>query len=403
MSNLSQEEIDALLGGTAAEPSDAAQEVAPLPEAADLSGFEDPALVLREERSLYLTDEEADALGEIGNICMGTSATTMHTLLGRKVTITTPDVSVYRAENVLSPYKSPFLVVSVEYIEGLFGKNLLILQDYAAALITDLLMGGDGNIDKDNVELGELHLSAMSEIMNQMVGASATAMSNMMGSPVNISPPTATSVGVGENVGQFLDGTDMVIKISFDMEIEGLLKSKLMQLMTIETGKMLVDSLMHMGDTTPEEQPTPAPQPAPAPVAPPAPVTAAPTHSAPPAAKAVAQPVAATQPRRVTEVKPLALESFDEASAGTGDEVDLDLINDIPLQVTVELGKTKKNLSDILNFGHGSIIVLDKLAGELVDVIVGGKSIARGEVVIIDENYGVRITEIFKSGRAGAL
>ena len=402
MSNLSQEEIDALLAGTAQEPSDAVQEIAPLPEAANLSGFEDPALVLREERSLYLTDQEADALGEIGNICMGTSATTMHTLLGRKVTITTPDVSVYRAENVLSPYKSPFLLVSVEYIEGIFGKNLLILQDYAAALITDLLMGGDGNIDKDNLELGELHLSAMSEIMNQMVGASATAMSNMMGSAVNISPPTATSVGVGENVGQFLDGTDMVIKISFDMEIEGLLKSKLMQLMTIETGKMLVDSLMHMGDAAPhtpsEPEPAPAPQPAPAAPAPSAPSAAAPAYSAPPAAKA-----AEAQPRRVTEVKPLSLQSFDETSTSAGEEVDLDLINDIPLQVTVELGKTKKNLSDILNFGHGSIIVLDKLAGELVDVIVGGKRIARGEVVIIDENYGVRITEIFKSGRAGAL
>lgn len=399
MSNLSQEEIDALLGGTAAQSSDTAQETGPVPEEADLSGFEDASLILREDRSLYLTDEEADALGEIGNICMGTSATTMHTLLGRKVTITTPDVAVYRAENVLAPYKSPFVVVSVEYVEGLYGKNLLILQDYAAALITDLLMGGDGNVDKNAIELGELHMSAMSEIMNQMVGAAATAMSSMMGSPVNISPPIATSVGVGENVGQFLDGTDMVIKISFDMEIEGLLKSKLMQLMTIETGKMLVDSLMHMGETAPAEQRAPASQPAPAAAAPApvAPVTAA------PAAKAAAKPATPPQPRRVTEVKPVALESFDEPPTGAGDEVDLDLINDIPLQVTVELGKTKKNLSDILNFGHGSIIVLDKLAGELVDVIVGGKRIARGEVVIIDENYGVRITEIFKSGRTGAL
>ena len=339
----------------------------------------------REDILQFFDSNEIDALGEIGNICMGTSATIMYTLLGRKVTITTPTVALYKIDNVLASYKNPYLAISVEFIDGLVGKNLLVLSDYDAALITDLLMGGDGVINKKEFELSEIHLSAMSEVMNQMMGSAATAMANMMDDNVNISPPQVARAEVGDSIGKFLDWESPVVKISFDMEIEGLLKTKLLQIMSIKMAKELISSLMHIGEG-PEEAPAPPPPP-------PKPQPAAPPKQ---------QPAPPPQPEKqhVKAVKPASYQSFDEpvpaAFAADVNTANFELINDIPLQVTVELGKARKNLNDVLNFGIGSIIVLDKQAGELVDVIVNGKRIAKGEVVIIDENYGVRITEIVK-------
>jgi flagellar motor switch protein FliN/FliY len=299
-------------------------------------------------------------------------------------------VNLYRSENVLAAYKCPFLAISVEFIEGLYGKNLLILKDYDAALITDLLMGGDGDIDPDNVVLNDIHLSAISELMNQMMGSAATAMSDMMGDGVNISPPDVFRMEADENVAKFLDGATPVVKVSFDMEIEGLLKSKLLQIMPIDMAKDLISMLMKTHAHSEPEAPQPEP-----PAKPTAPVPAASPVSA---AKrsASAAPPAKAQPLKA--VKPAVFQSFDEPVAQATEEDEkasnFELINDIPLQVTVELGKSKKSLGEVLNLGIGSLVVLDKLAGELVDVIVNGKRIAKGEVVVIDENYGVRITEI---------
>ncbi len=401
MSSLSQAEIDALLKG---EPADASANTGELDlsafglnnDAATNNGTDEDSFAQGEveDISTSFDPNEVDALGELANICMGTSATTMYALLGRKVTITTPRVALYRTENVLSSYKRPFIAINVEFVEGIIGNNLLILKDYDAALITDLLMGGEGDFDKDNIELNEIHMSAMSEVMNQMMGSAATAMSNMMGGSVNISPPQVSRMDVDETIGKFFGNEPLVLKISFDLEIEGLLKSKLLQVMTIAVAKELLNTLMN---PAPTERSKPAPA-APAPKA----TAPAPAPAPYPMPMGGAAPAAAKQDRQsVKAVKPMNYESFDEApsaaqsySQGNGN---LELINDIPLQVTVELGKTKKNLNDVVNFGIGSIIVLDKLAGELVDVIVNGKKIAKGEVVVIDENYGVRITEILRT------
>lgn len=401
MSSLSQAEIDALLKG---EPADASANTGELDlsafglnnDAATNNGTDEDSFAQGEveDISTSFDPNEVDALGELANICMGTSATTMYALLGRKVTITTPKVALCRTENVLSSYKRPFIAINVEFVEGIIGNNLLILKDYDAALITDLLMGGEGDFDKDNIELNEIHMSAMSEVMNQMMGSAATAMSNMMGGSVNISPPQVSRMEVDETIGKFFGNEPLVLKISFDMEIEGLLKSKLLQVMTIAVAKELLNTLMN---PAPTERSKPAPA-APAPKA----TAPAPAPAPYPMPMGGAAPAAAKQDRQsVKAVKPMNYESFDEApsaaqsySQGNGN---LELINDIPLQVTVELGKTKKNLNDVVNFGIGSIIVLDKLAGELVDVIVNGKKIAKGEVVVIDENYGVRITEILRT------
>ena len=387
MSNLTQEEIDALLQGNMAK-SDETPSSNPSPRIEDIGQYFSPV--------------EIDALGEIGNICMGTSATTMNMLLGRKVTITTPQVSLFQPDEP-SSYDRPMVAVNVEFTQGLHGKNLLILKDYDAALITDLLMGGDGTVDPDHIELNEIHLSAVSEVMNQMMGSAATAMSHMMGDTINISPPNVFQMQVGENVDQYLDGTVPVVKVSFDMEIEGLLKSKIIQAMSIEMSKGLISSLMPVHDepdSKPVLQPTPEPPPPWPPVtASPPPVTDSRPEPASPLRNGPGMQVVEQQ--RVKPVKTVSYDSFDEEGESQIDVglglSNFDLIHDIPLQVTVELGKTKKNLSDVLNVGIGSIIVLEKQAGDLVDVIVNGKQIAKGEVVVIDENYGVRITDLIKT------
>ncbi len=382
MSDLTQEEIDALVSGTRTTLTD---EVLAEDEK-DMQAFETMDADIQEDINEYFDRDQVDALGEIGNICMGTSATTMYALLGRRVSITTPKVGLYKAENALTSFKWPLLAISVEFTEGMFGKNLLVIKDYDAAVITDLLMGGEGHVDKNKIVLNEIHLSAMSEVMNQMIGSAATAMSDMMDRKVNIATPEVQQASANDDVSNFLDGAPLVIKISFDMEIDGLLKSKLMQIMPVDMAKMMIDKLM-----PPESK---EPEPRRAAPAPSAAAQSAPSQRAPQPASQVP-----AEPKRVQPVKPATYQAFDEpfiASTADISHINYDLINDIPLQVTVELGKAKKNLNEVLNFGIGSIIVLDKLAGELVDVIVNGKRIAKGEVVVIDDNYGVRITEIIR-------
>ena len=376
-----------------------------------------------ENKDGMLTAEEIDVLGEVGNISMGAVATTMYSLLDRRVSITTPRVHVYAASDVLSVYQIPFVVATIEYVEGITGNNLLVLRIEDAALITDILMGGDGTIEKP-IELNEMHLSAMSEIMNQMMGASSTSLSKILQKPVNISPPTSSQVDAGYDVSTLLGDEELVTKVSFDMEIEGLLKSELIQLIPYEVSrgfaKMFMDSGMGMatGDVveSPKPAPTPAraPEPAPPPAAPaPPPEAAAPPQpypagappyppqpypagapQYPPQGAYPPYPAQAVAPGRLVDVHPMQFQQFDSNSP-VGEQSGMDLIYNIPLQVTVELGKTKKEISEILEFSMGTIVVLDKIAGDPVEVVVNGKLIARGEVVVIDDSYGVRITDIF--------
>ncbi len=373
-----------------------------------------------------LTAEEEDILGEIGNMSMGAAATTMYTILGRKVNITTPKVFVYpNLVTMLEEYNVPYIVVEVEYTEGINGRNLLLLKTSDAAMITDIMMGGDGNVDPEHVELSEIHLSAISEIMNQMVASGATSLAQILSMVVNISPPKATLVDLAINDTGLWEGeTDAIIKISFDMEIEGLLKSELMQVMPLSFGRELVDTLIKSQSAEAEKPPLEqsiqeeyTPYSAPADTPPPAaPVPAQYPEYAPPPGPQYAQPApqyappppqynpppmvpnpqyASSYSTPPVNVQPVQYQSFDPqpTSFNTVHE-NLDMIIDVPLQVTVELGKARKSIKEVLDFNIGSVIVLDKLAGELVEVVVNGKLIARGEVVVIDENYGVRINEI---------
>ena len=387
MANLSQEEIDKLMKnppaaaapGATPEPGETDAERVPVP------GGAEGGPGMRDSDDDILSAEEKDILGEVGNICMGAAATTMYALLGHRVTITTPRVHVCRSEELLSVYKSPFVVVKVEYREGTEGTNLLLLKEQDSILITNLLMGSEER-PAAGATLDEIHLSAMSEIMNQMIGSSATSLSNMLSVPIDITPPEAVRVGEDTDISPFLDGSQLAIKVSFDMEIEGVLQSELMQIMSIDTGRKMAKAMLGASAGT---QCTPG-EGAGKTAEPPRKEDGRPDRGAPAVGKEKA-------PSGQVSVKPATYEAFEGAEpkkAEAANGAAIDLIGNIPLQVSVELGKTKRSINDILNMGIGSVVVLDKMAGELVEVIVNGKRIARGEVVVIDENYGVRITDI---------
>ena len=394
--NLTPEQVEAMLSGMS-------------PQA---ETFADP----------ILSAEESDILGEVGNMCMGASATTMYTILGRQVNITTPRVYVYpNLLDMLQEYNVPYIVVEVNYTEGVMGRNLLLLKVSDAALITDIMMGGTGDVDLENVELSELHLSAISEIMNQMVASSATSLSEILSKKVNISPPIATLVDLAFDTDIWADDGEEIIKISFSMEIEGLLSSELMQVMPLSFGRQLVDSLL-LDQSDMASIPSAGQEPI-REFLPDfdfynadrsttnASSSQGGTYSPPPTQRtepynqsqdAYTQQAYATPGTYAApvNVQPVQYPDLNSPSVSFNSvHENLDMIIDVPLQVTVELGKARKSIKEVLGFNVGSVIVLDKLAGELVEVIVNGKLIARGEVVVIDENYGVRITEIVAPNR----
>ena len=385
---LSQEEINALLGG------------------ADTgSGAED---VSSANSEVMLTPEESDALGEIANISMGTAATTLSVLVNNRVDITTPTVTYTTMEELAERQETPCVFIYISYRVGLEGKNMLILNERDVKIITDLMMGGDGtNLD---AELGELHLSAICEAMNQMMGSASTSMSSMINEMVDISPPTATRVDFGEEFpDEFKNLIDQTfVQVSFKMEVGDLVDSQIMQLYPMEFARRVYEQFRGsaMGaDAAPEESSAPpAPEPAPAPA--PQPQMTAPQPEMQPQMAApqmtMQQPMAGMQPMYAMppqdiNIQPAQFQSFMPVQNLNGIAPEnIDLIMDVPLEVTVELGRTSKSFKEFLVFSPGTIIELDKLAGEPVDVLVNGKFVAKGEVVVIEESFGIRVTEIIK-------
>lgn len=351
-----------------------------------------------------LTDNEKDAIGEISNISMGTAATTMFSLVNRKVEISTPVVSYARWDDLVSAYERPCVFIRIAYTEGLDGSNILVLKENDVKVITDLMMGGDGT--NTDGELGELHLSAISEAMNQMMGSAATSLSSMLNKTIDISPPMADLIDLKENIDEsaideFL--TNEFVRITFRMEIGDLVDSEIMQLYPVSFAREMCEGVtrtMEMDtksvkETAPTTAPTPAPAPAPM-------VQTMPTMTAQPmmGQPMMGQPMMGQpmmgQPMmgQSVNVQPAQFGTFTNVSVGAYQPENINLIMDVPLEVTVELGRTSKSISDILELGPGKIIELDKIAGEPIDVLVNGKYVAKGEVVVIEESFGVRITEI---------
>ena len=375
---ISQEEIDALLKGDGdTPPADAGAASAP--------AAEDP-----------LSDMQKDALGEIGNISMGSAATTLSVLLGHKVSITTPSVSMSTMNSIRASYPMPYLIVEVGYTIGINGNNVLAIQAQDASIIADLMMGGDGTNPPE--ELNDIHMSAVGEAMNQMMGAVSTSLSTMFNKKIDISPPKVNLIDFGteEKVTEIVSDDEPVVKVSFRMEVDGLIDSEIMQILPVSIAGDMVEGLLHSGDAEEEPEPEAPPVPAPAAPAPAAPAPAAASAAA--AAGPIMAPAASygMGGARVAQGVPVQTAQFTPLATAPVqvNEANIGLILDVPLQVTVELGRTKKSIKDILELSNGSIVELDKLAGEPVDIHVNGKLLAKGEVVVIDENFGVRITDI---------
>lgn len=382
---LSQAEIDALLGGTNTD-------------------IENDLNTENEEVEDRLTDTEKDALGEVGNICMGTAATTLFTLLNQKVTITTPKVKVMSWDELSREYDEACVAIHVEYKEGLKGINLLILKEEDVKIIADLMMGGDGSNSQGDIT--ELHLSAISEAMNQMVGSSSTSMSSMFNKKIDINPPHAflAHLHQGHAMQDMGFGEDGIIRISFRMEIGNLIDSEIMQILPIEFGKDLVDNLMNVENN--QQEPRKVEQPSQKDVKQTEPKLSneqsnisygqqlqekSTNHQMPSMQQSSMMP----SYEQSIHVQPAQFQNFD-MSAVMQQKENIGIIMDVPLEVTVELGRTHKLIKEILEFGPGTIIELDKLAGEPIDILVNGKFVAKGEVVVIDENFGIRVTDIIE-------
>ncbi|HJV30713.1 MAG TPA: flagellar motor switch phosphatase FliY [Bacillales bacterium] len=404
---LSQDEIDALLRGTDDDES--------FETNIDSTNIED-----------YFSAMERDALGEIGNISFGSSATALSTLLNQKVEITTPAVSVISKANLSNEFPLPYVGIQVSYTQGFSGSNVLVIQQSDAAIIVDLMLGGDG---KNPSELmGEIQLSAVQEAMNQMMGSAATSMSTVFNKRVDISPPTINILDVKEGQGtEQLPDDEMLVKVSFLLKVGELIDSTIMQLLPIDFAKELVKELLNPNEYINND-----------------PLfnsnaasldkNSHPSHEdsfrseginvnyqtdnmlnhnsvamngnnpsqGQPAVQNYQQPIQSTpqhigysfQGAEQPTIQPAVFSSFEPQPNQGTDTKNLDMLLDIPLQVTVELGRTKRTVKEILEISSGSIIELDKLAGEPVDILVNNRLIAKGEVVVIDENFGVRVTDI---------
>lgn len=349
MSNslLSQEEIDALLNG--------------VPDA--------PAL----------SEADRDLLGEIGNISMGSASTALSTIINKMVNITTPKVTTTTLNSLKGEFEVPIIALEVQYTEGLVGENLLLIKITDAAIIADLMMGGDGI--RKSEELTEIEISAVSEAMNQMIGSSATSLATMLNMPINISPPEAkvwddSTLDLSKNI----NGNEEIVKIAFKLTIGDLVDSEIMLLLPVETANAIIKKMS--GEAKDE-------------------VIEVPEGNLNNVEKSQYQ----TNNQVKTEMK---YESAPEVNVqraqfaplttvNTDEKHNIDLILDVPLEISVVLGRTKKTIKEILELGTGSLVELDKLTEEPVEILVNGKKVALGEVVVVDENFGVRITNIISN------
>lgn len=357
MSNgfLSQEEIDSLLNGDVQSPK---------------------------EESEVISDIEKDLLGEIGNISMGSASTALYQIVNQPVNITTPIVSVTTLKAIKEEFEYPNIILDVEYTEGIVGRNILIMKVTDAAVIANLMMGGDGNVE--NAELSEIEISAVQEAMNQMIGSAATSMATMFARIVNISPPNSKIWSeLSETISDSLNEEEEIVRVKFRITIGTLIDSEIMQILPIETAKKIVSIMM--GEEEVEEE-VKEPE-------------VLETNSYKLEEKTIsyeATPEPVRQQERIAQPVEVNEAKFEPLSPSTLGEPhkNIDLILDVPLNISVVLGRTKKNVKDILNLSTGSLIELDKLAEEPVEILVNGKKIAYGEVVVVDENFGVRITNI---------
>ncbi len=410
-------------------------------------------------------DIEMDAIGEIMNITMGSAATAVSNMLSAKVWITTPQVSIVKSEELSFPELEPSIMVRIKYTQGVSGQNVLVLKQNDVQLILNQLMGLPLEVT-DDFQFDEMNISAVCEVMNQMMGASATALSEIIETTVDISTPEAivqegSSAENMRNEMYEIAGQDHVCTVKFDLTIDGVINSEFISVLTLDLAKDMADKMMagynNIMDSIEEVEPEPAPAPAPAPSSGGGTLSqeeieallsggAAASASAEPAPQPVSTPAPQAMPQSMPQmpygqpmdpnmaamygmypqgmypqqpmmqqpmmqpqmmpqqpavnVQPVQLQSFatyQNSTLSQEQNDNLKLLMNVPLNVTVEIGSAVKKVKDILEFTQGTIIELERQAGAPVDIIVNGNLIAKGDVVVIDDNFAVRITEIIKS------
>ncbi len=427
-----------------------------------------------------LAADELDTIGEIMNISMGAAATAVSTMLERQVVITTPNITQDRFGSIDMSELEPAIVVKINYVQGISGINLIMLRRNDMRIILDLLMGNDGN--DDNFEFDDMSMSAACEVMNQMMGASATALSELLNKTINISTPEAFLVETFQEAHNYfseVSDNDSVLAISFKMTIKDTMNTTFTSIMPVELTKKIVVSLNgeidEDGDSfeaaapqepapapapeaapasspTPASQPTPAPTPAsqpapppptptPSPTPPPAPSQAPPPpYQQPPIPPQYQQPYmdpAAMQPgmypphqipypqqpymqpymqqpyppyppypdqpqgiRYPAPTVTVRQADFPEFASNKGVSAsspygsNMNMLMGVQLDVSVVVGRAKQKIKDVLEFGQGSVIELDKQTGSPAEVVVNGQLLAYGDVVVVGDNFGIRITEI---------
>lgn len=332
----------------------------------------------------FLSSMEQDVLGEIGNISLGSSTTALSTLLNQRVEITTPILSIIEQDRINELIQEKSVAIHVDYTAGIRGKNLLMIKEKDAKIIANLMMGGDGTVLES--ELSEMHLSAVQEAMNQMMGSSATSMSTIFHKKVDISPPSIDVLGFPPKQLEQLED-DIIIKVSFRLKVGSLIDSDMVQFIPLSFGKEMIQQMLNFSEDAStssvlEEEV----------VAPTQMRETQTTSSSPFDGREV--PQSPTNTLANANVQKVEFATFSKQPSASSDSSNIGMLYDIPLQITVELGRTEMQIRKILELGPGAVIQLDKLAGEPVDILANHKLIAKGEVVVIEENFGVRITDI---------
>ena len=406
--------------------------------------------------ALSFNEMEIDALGEMMNISLGASATAMSTLLGSTVHITTPKVKILTRDQFEFKKLEPAVGVEIAYVEGLEGSNIMMFSRNDVRIIVGTLLGEE--VPDDKFELDEINRSAICEVMNQMMGASATALSEFLKFTVNISTPVSFEITDAESFKNkyFPEAIPMVV-ISFILEIEGKLKSEFLNIMPEKLAKRLLEPFeisleeaaeiqtenKESGSKTeeaaekvieeaaekekPQPEPEPAPSPQPVPTPQPAPASQ-PVYTQMPAGMAAGistdmnpailqllnqmqqsqvqmmqlmqdmekrEQEGKKESREPALIRPANAPGLESSGSENGEEsANQEMLMKVPLEISVEIGRTKKLVKDILEFTQGSLVVLDKMAGEQADLYVNGQCVARGDIVVVEDNFGIRITDI---------
>jgi flagellar motor switch protein FliN/FliY len=373
---------------------------------------------MREDFANIFSSLEIDAIGEILNISLGSSATAVSNMVDRRVNITTPSVEVVSFEDFQIAQLEPAIGVEITYKDGLDGKNVMLLKRNDIKAIVELLMSTE--IPEEEFELNEMNISAICEVMNQMMGASSTALAEFLGEPVNISTPVAFEItDIDDFKNKYFVGDEPMVAVRFNLSIEDTVESEFINMMSVDLSKEIISSF-GLSDSAapapaPQPQPVPMPAPTPQPMPQPQPVVQQPVVSAPPVAPTPAPQPAAQHPVASTPLvaptpnyaEPKIFNSIPEvktkpqmmnmAELVGNQSTNLGMMMSVPLKISVEIGRTRKPLKEVLEFDADTLVVLDKLAGEAVDIFVNGQCIAKGDVVVVDDYFGVRITEILKN------